>query len=1151
MRASTQAQACVLAVAWLMIESGVTHGATYFTAKSGHDAADGLSPTTAFASIGKGVSVLKPGDTLSVLPGEYFESVNARVSGRPDAPITIRARYPGSVLLRGDVDVAGFKRARDMRHTYALDFKRRVEGVAERSTFQIYRYQPSVAEVGRNNGSFYQDEEAGRLYVHTADSQDPEQHVLSVSVTRTHGFLLRGNTKKWLSDVVIEGLSFTGYQVRDYPRGGPGNNMWLGLCIEFAERITVRHCAAYLNSGGIWMSLCLDSVVEDCRSFGNRSYHYPLGKNILGWAVHNTTFRRNVVEGFTRDSMTSSDDIAFYGGQAVVGPFAYKRGKVFMLHNKAINAGIMIKGAYSADSEQHGNVAFGHGAYFYRKAGTMNVLTPARGDVLARDYVDPIAHDYRLQSDSKLRGTGVDGSDPGPYPYRDEVYFVSPSGDDGAAGTSVKTAWRTLAYAARKAQPGHTVYVMAGEYREPLAPAQSGTVDSPIRFLRRGLDRVVIEGEGRLSVGIDLSGRSNIICRGFMVIDCTKAGAVASQGQNLSIEKTIILNSGGQGIVAADGGNLRVEHNLVRRSKGYGISQENVTSGTVVGNILDGNARGGVKWDAQSARGIWVDYNAYCQDGVALCALEERTFRDLTTWTRETGNDRHSLTGEPGFRDAERGDFSLTAGSPLIGRGALGSAIGPYFRHVRKAPLRVHDVGIRAITDTAATVTYSTLRYQQPGPSFWERRESRTQGVTIEWGPSPACGNKFVVPSEWQTTHTVGLVGLKPRTRYHYRVTSTAQTGETVFVPFLLVKEAEEAAPAVTGTFETIAQSPAPRVFHVAKTGDDANDGLSAGRAWATVGHAASQARPGDTILIHEGTYEEHVVVEATGSRNAPITFRAAPGETVWMSGSKRRRVFAFQLVTKHHIIIDGLRFREFNHQSHNDGCILIVEGSGHTVRRCLQDGRNLSGYTGCFVRASNASGLLIENCVTTLSMGEGLSLWECPDTVVRHCVFYNNMIRSMSCSLRNPESKVTLSHNLFCDSSPNKTSVPILRLGDLSNLRSDHNGYFTRTGAGQRKVVETTALSGQAEREKLTLAEVQKRTSQGSGSIFGNPGMKIASELVPSKSPKGEWRKAELRWNGTEFLPFAPSDFFAEPAGPFARSAAGKPIGLDPDAFR
>ena len=83
----------------------------YFVARRGSDTASGDSVSTAFLTVGKGLSVLKPGDTLTVMPGEYFESNSVRLAGRPDAPITIRAWRPGTVLLRGDVD-AGRRRGR-------------------------------------------------------------------------------------------------------------------------------------------------------------------------------------------------------------------------------------------------------------------------------------------------------------------------------------------------------------------------------------------------------------------------------------------------------------------------------------------------------------------------------------------------------------------------------------------------------------------------------------------------------------------------------------------------------------------------------------------------------------------------------------------------------------------------------------------------------------------------------------------------------------------------------------------------------------------------------------------------------------------------------------------------------------------------------
>ena len=90
--------------------AGASAAAEYFVARTGDDS-DGLSAKTAFSSIGKPVALLKPGDTLTVLPGTYFESVSARISGTPAAPIVIRAARPGTVLLRGDVDAPRFRPA--------------------------------------------------------------------------------------------------------------------------------------------------------------------------------------------------------------------------------------------------------------------------------------------------------------------------------------------------------------------------------------------------------------------------------------------------------------------------------------------------------------------------------------------------------------------------------------------------------------------------------------------------------------------------------------------------------------------------------------------------------------------------------------------------------------------------------------------------------------------------------------------------------------------------------------------------------------------------------------------------------------------------------------------------------------------------------
>src|SRR5215472_9673488 len=75
--------------------------------------------------------------------------------------------------------------------------------------------------------------------------------------------------------------------------------------------------------------------------------------------------------------------------------------------------------------------------------------------------------------------------------------------------------------------------------------------------------------------------------------------------------------------------------------------------------------------------------------------------------------------------------------------------------------------------------------------------------------------------------------------------------------------------------------------LHVAMNGADSGDG-SAGRPFRTINHAAALARPGDTVLVHEGEYREWVRPRRGGLSGARrITYQAAPGEHVAIKGSE------------------------------------------------------------------------------------------------------------------------------------------------------------------------------------------------------------------------------------------------------------------------
>ena len=55
-----------------------------------------------------------------------------------------------------------------------------------------------------------------------------------------------------------------------------------------------------------------------------------------------------------------------------------------------------------------------------------------------------------------------------------------------------------------------------------------------------------------------------------------------------------------------------------------------------------------------------------------------------------------------------------------------------------------------------------------------------------------------------------------------------------------------------------------------------------------TIGRAAAIAEPGDTVIIHSGIYREAVVIEKSGLPDNPITFQAAAGAGVIMTGADR-----------------------------------------------------------------------------------------------------------------------------------------------------------------------------------------------------------------------------------------------------------------------
>lgn len=105
-------------------------------------------------------------------------------------------------------------------------------------------------------------------------------------------------------------------------------------------------------------------------------------------------------------------------------------------------------------------------------------------------------------------------------------YYVSPQGDDGAAGTSRQTSLRTIGKAASLARAGDTIRLAAGTYDEHVTLPNSGEQNSPITIRRDG------EGEAVWTTSppdpepflqryaLNISDRQHIVVDGITFRNC-------------------------------------------------------------------------------------------------------------------------------------------------------------------------------------------------------------------------------------------------------------------------------------------------------------------------------------------------------------------------------------------------------------------------------------------------------------------------------------------------------------------------------------------------------------------------------------------------------------------------------------------------------
>src|SRR6185369_11251558 len=277
---------------------------------------------------------------------------------------------------------------------------------------------------------------------------------------------------------------------------------------------------------------------------------------------------------------------------------------------------------------------------------------------------------------------------PAPETIAGQKYYVSPSGDNKNNGLSSDLAFKTIQEAIDQAQPGDTIEIADGEYRQDIVSKRDGAPDRKI--VLEGSTNAVVKGDGGAHI-VEIN-HSFLTLRGFTV-DGLFGDSKSSKGyrdkliyiqgmgnkkgvEGLLIENMTVQNSGGECIrMRYFATKNEISHNTIRNCgvndflfSGGGKNGEGVYLGTAPEQR--GNGKNPTN-DPDISENNWIHDNTFDTAGNECVDIKEGATRNIVEKNSCTGQkDKNS-----GGMDS-RGNENVFRYNQIFGNKGAGIRLG-------------------------------------------------------------------------------------------------------------------------------------------------------------------------------------------------------------------------------------------------------------------------------------------------------------------------------------------------------------------------------------------------------------------------------------------------------------------------------------------